>query len=361
MMNITGLSQETINLLGATVKDFAGAFLQKDPQTDNLTWLGNELAARLPESMAGNTTEIGQQIIEGVSDFDARMTSLNQSCAQGRTTEEWLRGRLMEDAKGRDLQEYGNYLEKVHEGLAEGNALMVQALESPEGTVEIPEESTEETPPSGTEWNKYTIYTVTEGIDQQAHLASVNGLSLPADAMTPDVPITPDMLPPEYLDDEPPSELDQGLKIAAAGALTVVSQKVHIPYISNLFPVQGIVDLACWGVEGAKCIGRVVRGDISISEGLEHMKRATVSVAANLIHHGLGAQIFKAIPVIGVPISMAVTKVLGSISPQKIQEKLYEGVNAVASVAKDVAKGIVSTVKSVATGIKNMIASFFDW
>lgn len=360
MMSITGLSQETINLLGATVKDFAGSFLQKEPQTDNLTWIGNELAARLPAETAGDAMNIGQQIIDSVSDFDGRMASLKASCEKGGTTEEWLRGHLMEDAKGRDLQEYGNYLEKVHEGLAEGNATMARALEEQDGTVELSEE-TEETSPSGTEWNKYTIYEVTEGIDQQAYLASVNGLSLPADAMTPDVPITPDMIPPEYYADEPPSELDQGLKIAVAGALTVVSQKVHIPFISNVFPIQGITDLACWGVEGAKCIGRVIKGDISISEGLEHMKRATVSVAANLIHHGLGAQIFKAIPVVGIPISMAVTKVLGSISPQKIQEKLYEGVSAVAEVAKDVAKGIVSTVKSVATGIKNFIANLFDW
>lgn len=360
-MQIAGINQETVNLIGATVKDFATSFLAKDSQTDHLTWISNELAARLPENSAGNATEIGQQIIDGVSDFDGRLESLRQACAQGGTTEDWLRGRLMGDAHGRDLQEYGDYLEKVHEGLAEGNATMARALESPTATIELPEEAAEEMPSSGTEWNKYTISAVAEGIDQQAHLASANGLSMPTDALTPDVPITPDMIPPEYYDAEPPSELDRGLKIAAAGALTVVSQKVHIPYISALFPVQGIVDLACWGVEGAKCIGRVAKGDISISEGLERMKRTTISVVANLIHHGFGAQIFKAIPVVGIPVSMAVTKVLGSISPQKIQEKLHEGITAVATVAKDVAKGIVATVKSVANEIKNMVASFFDW
>lgn len=362
MFSIKGLSEETINFLGEAVKDFTQSYIEKDPQMDNLTWLGAQFTKRLPNTTEEEAYSLSQQIVDSVDDFDARLKSVNVSCERGGTTEEWLRGRLMEDAKGKDFQEYGNYLEKVHESLAAGNAMMTKALEEPDGTVELSEDAPqEETPPSGTEWNKYTMYTLSEGIDQQAHLACANGFSLPAEAMMPDVPLSPDMLPPEYLDDEPPSELDKGIKIAAAGALTVVSKIKHIPFISNVLPVQGIVDVACWGVEGAKCIGRVIRGDMSISEGLEHMKRVTVSAAANLIHHGVGAQIFKMIPVVGVPISMAVTKVLGSISPRKIQEKLHEGIKAVGSVARDVARGIVSTVKSVATGIKNFVSSLFDW
>lgn len=359
MLNIKDINQETIDLLGNTVKDFANSYLQKSSETDAITWLGGELLSRL--NIDNNEAmSIGQEIVDSVDEFDNRLASINDYCNTGKTTEQWLRGSLIEEAKGKVLQEFGNYLEDVSNNFTEGNAIILKGLEDNDSTIEVSNEGSK-IPSSNTEWNKFTLHKITDTLDQEIHLTTANALSLPAESLIADIGDTPPILPTEYMDEESNSELDRGLKIAAAGALTVVSKKVNIPFVSNVLPINGIVDIACWGVEGAKCVGRIIQGKINVSQGLECMKRATVSLTANLIHHGVGAQIFKAIPIVGLPLSMVITKVMGRISPQVIQEKIYQGLNKIAPFAKNVATGIVSTIKSAAIGIKETVANLFNW
>lgn len=342
-----------------TIQDFVISYMKKDAKTDNLTWLGTQLAKHLPDVPIGAAMQMGQEISSSIGRFSANMNAIHAACEEGRTKAEWLRDYLESNMDEETMQERGEYLYQVNENLAAGNAVAMDPQKNFEDMINITEEALNETTqPSGIEWNKYNMQELVDSIGQQAALAGMNGISLPVDPSTlQGMQGMANTLPPEMIEQTPSEALDGGVKMAAAAALQFLAKTKKIPILSKLFPVGAITDIACWGVEGAKCIGKCALGKMTATQAMEHMKRASVVAMANLITSGLAPKLFCAIPVVGVPLSYAASLILPNMASEQIQQKLYEGVTMVTDVATEMAQGIADTAKNAMNSVKNSVAA----
>ena len=128
--------------------------------------------------------------------------------------------------------------------------------------------------------------------------------------------------------------------------MKVSSVADNIPFLDAL-PVSALTNMACVGVESVKNLVNVARGKIKPLEALEKTGRAIVAATANFIKSGSLAMPLAVIPGIGVPLSITVGGYLRSLSGEKIQEKIYAGIDKVKHIAKKVADQIKSTARKV--------------
>lgn len=350
---------EMVREITPTVKGLVTSYVNKDKNTDTVTWMSGEMGKLLPDVPSEDAAQMGQDIADAIGRFSDNMRAIHESCAAGHTREEWLRVTLAKNAEGMNPQEYASYLEQVNENLAVGNKVAQKAMENPEAEIHISEEALAEIEPAkNAEWNRYRLQALSAGITEQAELAGMNGLSVPVDpALLDSMEDMADVLLPEMMEDNASSDLDSGVKMAAAAALKVVAETKKIPFLSKLLPIAGVTNLACWAVEGAKCLGRCALGNMSAMQGIEHMKRASVAVMADLITGGLAPKLFAAIPVIGMPLSFAVSVVLPNMAAHEIREKLYTGITKICETAKTIAKTIAEKVTGIFASVKNMVAA----
>ena len=150
---------------------------------------------------------------------------------------------------------------------------------------------------------------------------------------------------------------DTGVKAAAGGALKVASEKGVISLLPPGTPAGTLAKIACVGVENVKILWKVVKGDLTMSEAMEHMGRTSVSMYAGLsagaVGAGIGAAALSWIPVAGPIVGGVIGGVVGYTAGSKVGEKIFEG-------AKKVVKTGAKIVRSVVEGIKNVASSIVD-
>ncbi len=351
---------EAVREMTPTMKDLVSSFMAKRENTDTMTWMNDELAKHLDIS-AEEAAQMGQDFSDAIGRFSENMRAIGESCAAGHTREEWLRNTLAKNAEGKNPQEYAAYLEQVNENLAAGNEAAIKAMESPETVVNLSEEALAEADePRSAEWNRYKLQSLSASITEQVELAGMNGMSVPVDpALLDSMEDMTDALPPEMMEDNVSASLDNGVKLAAAAALKVVAETKKIPFLSKLLPIAGVANLACWAVEGAKCLGRCALGNMSAMQGIEHMKRASVAVMADLVMGGLAPKLFAAIPIIGMPLSFTASLVLPNMTTHEVREKLYMGVTKICETAKTIVHTITEKVSGIFASVKNTVAAIF--
>ena len=339
-------------------KDLVESYMAKDESTDNLTWLTEQAEKYMPGVPVAEIMDMEQEILGSVDRFSANMNALNKACAEGSTKEEWLRDFLEENAGEQSMQDRGEYLQQVYENLAAGNEAASKLRENPETEIQLSEEMLDEAaPPSGTEWNKYNMQELVDGISDEAIRAGMQGMTAPADAEALEgIRGMAGAIPPELANGSLTDNLDRGVKLAATAALTFLSRTRKIPILSKLFPISSLATLACWGIEGAKCIGKCAAGQMTTTQAVEHMKRASVVAAADFITSGLAPKLFCAIPVVGVPLSYAVPFLLPELANEEVQQKLYEGMTKISELAQATAQNISEKAK-VVIGIKNKVVA----
>lgn len=351
---------ETIKEMTPMMKGLVSSYMEKDENTDTVTWMGTELAKHIGIP-AEEAMQMSQEFSATIGRFSENLNAIQESCATGNTREEWLRNTLAKNAEGKNTQEYANYLEQVNENLTAGNAVVRKAMQSPGTFINLSEEAlAEEDELNDVEWNRYKLQNLSASIANQAELAGMNGMSVPVDSTI--ISSMEDMtgsLPTEIIEGTASDALDSGVKMAAAAALKVVAETKKIPFLSKLLPIMGIANLACWAVEGAKCLGRCALGGMSAMQGIEQMKRASVAVMADLITSGLAPRLFAAIPVVGMPLSFAASLILPNMTTHEVREKLYIGVTIICETAKTIAHSIVEQVTGVFTSVKNTVSAIF--
>ena len=148
---------------------------------------------------------------------------------------------------------------------------------------------------------------------------------------------------------------DTGIKVAAAGALKVASEKGLISMIPKGTPAGIIANIAAVGIENCKIIWQCIRGEISPLEAVDQMGRTTVSMTYGLAGASLGAEIGAAIgsviPVAGTAIGGFIGGTIGYLAGSEYGQKIYEGAKKVARTAKTVVTAAYNTVKSVGNAI----------
>ncbi len=361
MFSLSNITGELAKAFVPEFKNIISDYMAKDPKVDNLTWLGGLLAKQLPGMASEKIVNIGEGLLGGVSNFNSRMASMEAAAAQGKAAAEWLRDYLEDNLPQNDMQRSGEYLEQMYGNMMAGNEVARQATANPEGMINITEEAIEgEIVPSDQEWNRFSMQPLISDLAQQAELMGMNGMSMPLgnEFMQQAMALPTGVIPEEYIAGESSASLDQGIKLAAATAIKVFIEKKKLSFLSKILPVHGIADIACWGVEGAKCIGKLALGKMSAAQALEHMKRTSMVALIGFIANGVAPKLLGMIPVVGMPLGVAASALLASMSTEEIQQKLSQGIELVADVATEMVDGITATVKAGVNTVKNSVMQF---
>ena len=151
---------------------------------------------------------------------------------------------------------------------------------------------------------------------------------------------------------------DTAVKTVTAGTLEVAVRKGIIKLIPKSTPAGIIANVACVGIENAKILYKIAKGELTLTQGLDRMGRTTVSMAGGLFGAAkglaLGAASTAWIPVVG-PLLGAVTGFIGGtvgyFAGSKVGDLIYNAHKKVASVAKGVAKAAYNGLKKAGRAI----------
>ncbi len=156
--------------------------------------------------------------------------------------------------------------------------------------------------------------------------------------------------------------VDTSVKVVTAGTLQEAVHKGVIKFIPKTTPAGIIANIACVGVENAKILVKIASGELSLTKGLDHMGRTTISMVGGFCGMAKGATAGAAlasfIPVVGPVLGVAtgfVGGMVGYFGGSKLGDMVYSAGKTVAKAAKSVAKAAWEGLKSVGRGIKNVL------
>lgn len=156
---------------------------------------------------------------------------------------------------------------------------------------------------------------------------------------------------------------DAGVKAAAGGALTVASEKGFLAVLPKPIAPGTITKIACVAVENVKILWKVAKGELTMSEGLEHMGRTSTAMVSGLACAGVGAGIGAAalgwIPVVGPIVGGVIGGIVGYTAGSKVGEAVFNGVKKVAEKGKEIVRSAWEGVKAIGSGIVDGIRSLF--
>ncbi len=152
---------------------------------------------------------------------------------------------------------------------------------------------------------------------------------------------------------------DTCVKLAAGGALKVAAEKGVLSILPPGTPGGTIAKIACVAVENVKILMKVAKGEMTMSEALEHMGRTSVAMYAGLsagaVGAGIGAMALSFIPVVGPVVGGIVGGIVGYTAGSKVGETVFNGLKKVAGKAKEKLKSGVEKLKGAVIGIKELI------
>lgn len=208
-----------------------------------------------------------------------------------------------------------------------------------------------------TDWNSYQTRELAVNIGKQAGQAGIQaafigmGVNLVQKAMQGEK-----MEPDEVIETALVTGSDACVKAAAGGALKAVSEKGVLSMLPPGTPAGTIAKMACVGVENAKTLWKVAKGELTMSEGMEQMGRTSVSMYAGFggaaAGAKIGATICSPIPIVGPVIGGVVGGIVGYAAGSKVGQKVFEGAKKVVKKGIEAAKKIEQKAKEVASKVK---------
>lgn len=208
------------------------------------------------------------------------------------------------------------------------------------------------------DWNSYQTKELALNIGKQAGQMGIQsaflgaGINLVQKAMAGE-PIEAD----EVVETALATGADTGIKAAAGGALKAASEKGIMSLLPPGTPGGTIAKIACVGIENVKILLKVAKGDMTMSEAMEHMGRTSVSMYAGLgagaVGAGIGAAALGWIPIVGSLAGGVIGGIVGYTAGSKVGETVFEG-------AKKVVKTGIKIVKSLAKSAKNAVRGLFS-
>ena len=211
-------------------------------------------------------------------------------------------------------------------------------------------------------WNEYKAKDLAIGIGQQAGQAALMGAAIGAGFNVAQKVWNGEKIDGgEVAKAAIVSGADFGVKAAAAGALKVGVEKGLVRAIPKGTPAGIIANIAFVGVENAKVVYKMAKGELSLKEGAEKMEQVTVSTAAGSVAAAkgtaLGATYGSVFGPVGTAIGGFIGGTVGYMAGSKVGEVVVKGAQKVRRAAvkavKTIGADIVSTAKSVASGIKS--------
>lgn len=150
---------------------------------------------------------------------------------------------------------------------------------------------------------------------------------------------------------------DTCVKAAAGGALKVAVEKGTIKLIPRGTPISIITTMACVGVENAKILWKVAKGEITMSEAMEYMGRTSVSMLAGfeaaVLGTAIGVTVLGWIPIVGAVVGGVVGGIVGYAAGSKVGETVFEGAKTVAKKGIELVKKGARAISNIGETIKN--------
>ncbi len=215
-----------------------------------------------------------------------------------------------------------------------------------------------------TDWNVYNTRELAINLGKQAGVAGVQ-----AALFTTGISLAGQVLSGKEIDGDEVVETalrtgaDTGVKAAAGGALTVASEKGILSILPKSMAPGTITKIACVAVENVKILWKVAKGDLTLSEGLEHMGRTSTAMVSGLACAGAGAGIGAAalgwIPIVGPIVGGVIGGFVGYAAGSTVGEKIFNGGKKVAEKGKEVVERAWEGVKEFGGKILDVIGSLF--
>ena len=160
----------------------------------------------------------------------------------------------------------------------------------------------------------------------------------------------------EFFQSSIKSSANTGVQVAVSGALMVAVRNGWIKALQNT-PAGMIANIAYVGLENAKCLVKLAKGELNTTEALNAMGNVSCTaiggIAGSML---LGAKIgaLTANPV-GMAIGGFVGAVAGGIAGSAIGDAVYQGGKAIVETATKTVKSVYEGAKSVAKKALNTL------
>lgn len=288
------------------------------------------------------------------------------------------------DAKATERAfEQGNYRGQ-QKLVAKGQEANIQkksttVIEAPDGTMSNPlskstAEQMRDEAQSGNwgelNWNEYKIKNLAIGIGKQAGYAALQGAAIGVGFDIAQKLWTGEKINgEEVVETALVSGADFGIKAAVAGAIKVGVEKEVIKGISIGTPAGTISNIAFIAVEGAKVVGKMMTGGLSVKEGIEKIEQTTIATTAGLVLMGEGSTIGIIAGMLFGPVGSAIGAFVGGtvayMAGAKVGETVVKGAQKIRDgaikVAKTIGLGISSAVGTLANGVKSLFSSLVSF
>ncbi|MBO4679707.1 MAG: hypothetical protein J5626_08555 [Lachnospiraceae bacterium] len=153
---------------------------------------------------------------------------------------------------------------------------------------------------------------------------------------------------------------DFGVKAAVTGGLKVASEKGILTCIPKGTPAGTLASIAFVGVEDAKVLSKVAKGELTPREGVDKLEQTTASCVAGIAAATKGGSIGASIGSVFGPVGTAVGGFIGStvgyIAGSKVGETVVKGAQKVRDCVVKAAKAVGNAVKDFAHSFARGIA-----
>ncbi len=148
-----------------------------------------------------------------------------------------------------------------------------------------------------------------------------------------------------------------GVQVAVSGALVVAAKSGWLKILQNT-PAGQIANIAYIGLENAKCLYKLAKGELNPLEALDAMSNVTCTAVGGLAGSVKGGVIGFTF---GGPVGAFVGAVAGGIAGSAVGDVLYNGAKAVAKTAAKVVESAWEGTKSVVKSLANTLTSWLPW
>ncbi len=142
-----------------------------------------------------------------------------------------------------------------------------------------------------------------------------------------------------------------GVQVAVSGALVVAAKSGWLKILQNT-PAGQIANIAYIGLENAKCLYKLAKGELNPLEAVDAMGNVTCTAVGGLAGSVKGGVVGFAL---GGPIGAFVGAVAGGIAGSTVGDVVYAGAKAIAKIAAKVVESALEGAKSMATNVFNTL------
>ena len=175
-------------------------------------------------------------------------------------------------------------------------------------------------------------------------------------------PIEEDMR--EFVDSAAKSGVAAAGMTAVCGGLLVASKKGLFGAALKSQKGNVIANVACVAVENIKILAKLGDGKMSVSEAMDQAGRTNCALVGSLAAAGkgmaLGATIGAACGPVGAAVGGFLGAAAGGIAGSAMGAAIWSGAKKCASTVCNVARSVVSSAKSVLSGMGRVLKSFFS-